>query len=52
MKHKIGNASDLCYRYLLYINQLYGDIATMAKPNFFETQPANYSKGSINFDDF
>ena len=22
------------------------------KPNFFETQPANYSKGSINFDDF
>lgn len=22
------------------------------KPNFFEAQPANYSKGSINFDDF
>ena len=36
MKHKIGNASDLCYRYLLYINPRYGDIATMAKSNFFE----------------
>ena len=30
MKHKIGNASDLCYRYLLYINPQYGDIAIMA----------------------
>ena len=30
MKHKIGNASDLCYRFLLYINQRYGDIAIMA----------------------
>ena len=29
MKHKIGNASDLCYRYLLYINPQYGDIAIM-----------------------
>lgn len=29
MKHKIGNASDLCYRYLLYINPRYGDIAIM-----------------------
>ena len=36
MKHKIGNANDLCYRYLLYINPRYGDIATMAKSNFFE----------------
>ena len=36
MKHKIGNAGDLCYRYLLYINPQYGDIATMAKSNFFE----------------
>ena len=36
MKHKIGNASDLCYRYLLYINPLYGDIVIMAKSNFFE----------------
>ncbi len=36
MKHKIGNTSDLCYRFLLYINQRYGDIATMAKSNFFE----------------
>lgn len=36
MKHKIGNASDLCYRYLLYINPRYGDIATMVKSNFFE----------------
>ena len=36
MKHKIGNTNDLCYRFLLYINQLYGDIATMAKSNFFE----------------
>ena len=36
MKHKIGNASDLCYRFLLYINQRYGDITTMAKSNFFE----------------
>ena len=36
MKHKIGNASDLCYRYLLYINPRYGDIAIMAKSNFFE----------------
>ena len=30
MKHKIGNAGDLCYRYLLYINPQYGDIAIMA----------------------
>ena len=30
MKHKIGNAGDLCYRYLLYINQQYGDTAIMA----------------------
>lgn len=30
MKHKIGNASDLHYRYLLYINTRYGDIAIMA----------------------
>ena len=30
MKHKICNASDLCYRYLLYINPRYGDIAIMA----------------------
>ena len=30
MKHKIGNVNRLCYRYLLYINQLYGDIAIMA----------------------
>ena len=29
MKHKVGNASDLCYRYLLYINPRYGDIAIM-----------------------
>ena len=29
MKHKIGNANDLCYRYLLYINPRYGDIAIM-----------------------
>ena len=36
MKHKIGNANDLCYRYLLYINPRYGDIAIMAKSNFFE----------------
>ena len=36
MKHKIGNTSDLCYRFLLYINQRYGDIAIMAKSNFFE----------------
>ena len=36
MKHKICNANDLCYRYLLYINPRYGDIATMAKSNFFE----------------
>ena len=36
MKHKIGNANDLCYRYLLYINPRYGDIATMVKSNFFE----------------
>ena len=36
MKHKIGNANDLCYRYLLYINPLYGDIVIMAKSNFFE----------------
>lgn len=26
----------MCYRYLLYINPRYGDIATMAKSNFFE----------------
>lgn len=30
MKHKIGNANRLCYRYLLYINPRYGDIAIMA----------------------
>ena len=30
MKHKICNAGDLCYRYLLYINQQYGDTAIMA----------------------
>lgn len=36
MKQKIGNANDLCYRYLLYINPRYGDIAIMAKSNFFE----------------
>ena len=36
MMYKIGNTNDLCYRFLLYINQLYGDIATMAKSNFFE----------------
>ena len=36
MKHKIGNANDLCYRYLLYINPRYGDIVIMAKSNFFE----------------
>ena len=30
MRHKIGNACDLCYRYLLYINPQYGDIAIMA----------------------
>ena len=36
MKHKVGNASDLCYRYLLYINPQYGDITIMAKSNFFE----------------
>ena len=30
MKHKIGNVSDLRYRYILYINPLYGDIAIMA----------------------
>ena len=36
MKHKIGTANDLCYRFLLYINPRYGDIATMAKSNFFE----------------
>lgn len=29
MKHKVGNASDLRYRYLLYINPRYGDIAIM-----------------------
>lgn len=26
----------MCYRYLLYINPLYGDIVIMAKSNFFE----------------
>ena len=36
MMYNIGNTNHLCYRYLLYINQLYGDIATMAKSNFFE----------------
>ena len=30
MKHKIGSTNDLCYRYLLYINPRYGDIAIMA----------------------
>ena len=29
MKHKVGNASDLCYRYLSYINPRSGDIAIM-----------------------
>ena len=29
MKHKICSTSDLCYRYLLYINPRYGDIAIM-----------------------
>ena len=36
MKHKIGNASDFVLPILLYINPRYGDIATMAKSNFFE----------------
>ena len=36
MKHKIGNTNDLRYRFLLYINSRYGDIAIMAKSNFFE----------------
>ena len=36
MKHKIGNANHLRYRFLLYINSRYGDIAIMAKSNFFE----------------
>lgn len=36
MMYKIGSTSELCYRFLLCINPLYGDIATMAKSNFFE----------------